>query len=305
MEHSKKDLHQKVSDWLAEEGYPLEFRVAHAFRAAGFRVRQGIRIPDSKTGKAREIDVIALKSFKLEEVTFYFASLIECKWSKNKPWVLFSSETDQTHGYSVLFSLSSSFVADVVTHILASDEDLSNDPYLKELQQTTYGGRVAFTKENDMDLFYSTVQSVISKSVLVAKIDDPDILGNSIPEYGSIVFPIIVVNGELFEASYNSGHDCINLEKRGYIRLHWSERGTADHVITIVSFESLGEFIATLSKTAEAILKKSKPIVQQLIQCFKSGTSYPQVPEAERPYTGEPELLAKLRELENAKRKRS
>jgi hypothetical protein len=304
MEEFKKTSYQEVSNWLAHEGYPLEFRVAHRFREAGFRVLQGMHIPDVDSGKAREIDVIGLKSLEMGETTFYFVCLIECKWSKSKPWVLFSSSEKDRGGCSLIAETIASDLGEVVVHILAADQQLQEDRFFESMQTTSYGGRVAFTKENNSDLFYSTVQSVISKAMLIAKADDPKSIEDSMTEFGSIVFPVVVVDGELFEASYNPETDNVNLEKREHMRLRWSARGSADHAVNIVGFEFLERFIRTLAQTADTVLEKSKPIIGQLIECFAQGTEYPEIPEVDRPYTGQPGLLSKLDELQRQRLKK-
>jgi hypothetical protein len=50
---------KNVREWLEGEGFPLEMRVAAAFRKTGFDVRQSSFYMDPESGKGREIDVIA------------------------------------------------------------------------------------------------------------------------------------------------------------------------------------------------------------------------------------------------------
>ena len=80
---------EEVHTWLEGEGFPLEMRVAAAFRKAGFEVRQSDVYMDHESGKTREIDVIATDSDYLGVVVTHF--VIECKSSK-KPWILLSSD---------------------------------------------------------------------------------------------------------------------------------------------------------------------------------------------------------------------
>jgi hypothetical protein len=56
---SSGSVEQRVSEWLTEQGYPLELRVAQAFTGAGAEVKQAEYFKDSETGKFREIDVVA------------------------------------------------------------------------------------------------------------------------------------------------------------------------------------------------------------------------------------------------------
>lgn len=86
-----KTLEKKVTAWLNEEGYPLEFEVAQICTNHGFRVFQGFHIRDKETIKPREIDVLAQTSSSLDSTLIRAEHVIECKWSKDKPWVAFTS----------------------------------------------------------------------------------------------------------------------------------------------------------------------------------------------------------------------
>jgi hypothetical protein len=78
---------ENVRQWLEGEGFPLEMRVAAAFRKTGFDVRQSSLYADPESGKNREIDVIAADPDYIGIVEIHF--VVECKSSK-KPWVLYN-----------------------------------------------------------------------------------------------------------------------------------------------------------------------------------------------------------------------
>jgi uncharacterized protein YcgL (UPF0745 family) len=67
----------------------------------------------------------------------------------------------------------------------------------------------------------------------------------------------------------------------------------------------LEPFIRILTQAADTVLEKSKPIIEQLIECFTQAREYPEVPEADRPYFGQPKLLVKLDELQRKRLKKS
>ena len=58
-EHERPNLEVNLSRWLQQEGYPLEFAVASAFRSYGFRTRQGEYVGDGAASSPREVDVVA------------------------------------------------------------------------------------------------------------------------------------------------------------------------------------------------------------------------------------------------------
>jgi hypothetical protein len=86
------DLQHRLAKWLSEEGYPLEFRTAHEFGQAGFEVRQGGYIRSRDGSPPREIDVQAFKSLRSEGMHLRVYHIVECKWSGQKPWVVFTAE---------------------------------------------------------------------------------------------------------------------------------------------------------------------------------------------------------------------
>lgn len=81
-------LAEQVAKWLVTEGYPLEFQTAQAFETNGFSTSQGHYVHDELTHNAREIDVVADMTLRFENHGFFRAAqVVECKWSKDKPWV--------------------------------------------------------------------------------------------------------------------------------------------------------------------------------------------------------------------------
>jgi len=56
------DLGRRVTEWLSGQGYPLEMKVASAFRKEGFSVSQGTYYADPESGNNREIDVVTTRT---------------------------------------------------------------------------------------------------------------------------------------------------------------------------------------------------------------------------------------------------
>lgn len=86
----KQSLHSKLTDWLSEQGYPLEMEVAQEFRSSKFIVAQSTYYSDPETGEAREIDVMAALSGTFSDMEVRLICLVECKLPA-EPWVIFSS----------------------------------------------------------------------------------------------------------------------------------------------------------------------------------------------------------------------
>src|SRR5687767_1963194 len=80
-----------VLDWLEKQGYPLEMHVAEEFRKAGFEVTQSEFYLDPDTNQPREVDVLATNYVEITptERVVRIRFVIECKRSRDKPWVMF------------------------------------------------------------------------------------------------------------------------------------------------------------------------------------------------------------------------
>lgn len=91
MSNPSEILSNKVKEWLNNQGYSLEMRVAQVFTQAGFDVSQFERYLDPDTGDLREIDIVATIKKSSNKITASIKYYIECKYLKN-PWVIFTSK---------------------------------------------------------------------------------------------------------------------------------------------------------------------------------------------------------------------
>lgn len=87
-----EEFHRHVLEWLDKQEYPLEMRVAREFQSHGFAVIQS-EYYESGESKSREIDVVAYKQRSFGSLLTRFTLVVECKSSKQKPWILFSLPT--------------------------------------------------------------------------------------------------------------------------------------------------------------------------------------------------------------------
>src|SRR5690349_16372918 len=81
---------ERVKSWVKTQGYPLEMRVAEILRSSGAFWDHGRVYDDPMTGKFREIDLVGYFDF-WEKPEFCVHLVFECKHSKDKPWILFST----------------------------------------------------------------------------------------------------------------------------------------------------------------------------------------------------------------------
>lgn len=51
-------------------------------------MNQGSHVRDEENNLVREFDVVASKDFEVNGYNLRFLHVVECKWSKEKPWVI-------------------------------------------------------------------------------------------------------------------------------------------------------------------------------------------------------------------------
>lgn len=91
---SGDDLYRKVDDWVERSGRALELRTARVLKAAGADVVQmSRRYEGTTTEQHREMDVFAAFAWRAAPgVNAQLRVSIECKSSKDKPWVAFRDD---------------------------------------------------------------------------------------------------------------------------------------------------------------------------------------------------------------------
>ena len=266
-----EELTTKVKKWLLLEGYPLEFSVGDVFRKAGFGVLQGFYVHASDSEPVREVDVFAsiLSPIELGRPSVRVAYIVECKWSQDKPWVIFTAPENVVSPPLCIENTITSFRGRAVLHHAAICDPLQKLHTFSSPERTGFGGRVAFTKGQDQ--FYSALQSVVAKATALARFwDHPERAGNSDKAPIDVLFPIVVLDGQLFEAFFDDSQKDIDIVPVGSARLQW--RGAEDRdtmvAVDIVTIGDLAGFGGIRAAEARTIVDTLVPIagdVQRLL----------------------------------------
>src|SRR6056297_2787184 len=157
------DLTERVAGWLEEQGYPLEMRTAKVVRDAGLRGVQGAYYPDPESGAQREIDIVAHTGDLTGLLSL--SLVIECKASRDKPWVLFTSEQNE-QGKNRLFSfaVSTKVGREGLAGMLLEDE-LADSTWFVRPGRTAYGVTQAFT--TGVDVPYAAVMNALKAAISI------------------------------------------------------------------------------------------------------------------------------------------
>lgn len=287
MTDNRDSLNEKVEQWVNTEGYPLEFRFARAFRRAGFRVFQGYYTHDPNSGTPREIDVYASIDLSKDDLLLRVSFIIECKYIVDKPWVVFTSTAGHISPSACVAQTISSKLGDACLWYLAGDKLLKENSLFSAPHMPGFNGAQAFSKKNDQDRVYSTLQDVISKTFSEAKSADASHKDETkMPRFCHVLFPVIGVDGRLFEAHYDSNSEKIKTKNVDKSRIHWrgSEKWRRHSTVDIVKVEAVECYAIEAHRSAEALLKlldeqcqkvrvffKTKKIIDQDTSCSGRG----------------------------------
>jgi hypothetical protein len=200
-----EELPKKLHDWLGKQGYPLEMRVARAFNAAGFRTMQSHYYADADTGVSREVDVVAdLQSGIAEDLFVRCVFIIECKVSLDKPWVLFSIAGRSLGEPARILQRVLSKTGRQVLFELVKKGDLLDAALFGLQPPLGYGLIQAFTDKTDVAFSAMSTAAKAAKA-WVAETDN----SSYSPRFIDVVFPVIVMDGRLFQTSLNSASEVI------------------------------------------------------------------------------------------------
>ena len=269
MGEEREQLDKKVREWLEHEGYPLEFQVAKKFQENGFAIRQGSYVNDPNADAPREIDVVAYRDAHTNQQLLRVNHIVECKWSKDKPWVIFTSP----RGLSPAACIAQTIASKLGSAILWKEAGLKQ---LQDLElfltpkNSGFNGRQAFSKDG-IDRFYTTMQSVVSATKFdVDDYDSPHRKAGVFPKNAVVGFPVIVIQGELFETYLDPKSSDLVLKRAPHIRCHWSGAKEWDlhATVDIVTFEHLDKFLATRSAQVETLLRIMQLSVDEITKCI-------------------------------------
>jgi hypothetical protein len=182
--------------------------------------------------------------------------VVECKYSRDKPWVIFSNPYGVLDDEDSLESLPGSAAwRRFAPELVAKHPDLLDNAVLRRTTRHAFGGRQAFCN-NQSDVVYGALQGVVSKAREgLREIDEPDDGGTT---HAWVLLPTVIVDAPLVEAFWDESKQDFVLEERDSVRLHWSgSHATDDNVaVDVVRASAVDCYVAQLSAAVEALLER-------------------------------------------------
>lgn len=191
------ELTTKIKTWLLEQGFPFEMHVASVLVKSDFQVIQSKIFNDPETGVKREIDIVATLQDTSGFLSINF--VIECK-KTSSPWIVFSSkDTLSTYNYHHTFGFRTKYARKL---FLKHDND-DFEAMRKEIpwywnydKRIGYSAIQAFTQGKDSS--FVAQMSALKASYSLRNDEDKGTV-----DMISIYFPIVLLEGDLFEAYLN------------------------------------------------------------------------------------------------------
>jgi len=252
-----KDIISKVEKWINEEGYPLEMKVANAFRANGFEVLQSYYYQDPENNTLREIDMVAIAPEFTGITNIRF--VVECKSSKKKPWVLFSSEHTLVN-FNRLFSYCVNSDEARSALIDMGIDEFMDLPWMRKSSRIIYGLTQAFT--NGPDATYTASTSVLKSAISIKR----DLKNKRYSDF-IFIFPVIVFEGTIFECYMgNDGRLSLQEFERGDYFFRVEIDGEVGTCIHILNSKCLSEFAKEAKNVANSLISLLKEKAQQKLK---------------------------------------
>lgn len=242
---NKNDINTKITDWLETQGYPLEMLVALAFQKAGIRTSSSDYYIDPDSGESRETDATASALCAIDKNNFLdIQCQIECKLSKDKPWIAFVSEAD-----SMVWTSNASVICSEKYAKFWSDQIQQKNfgEYRKKIallnpSVTGYGITQAFSSGQDAP--FKALMSVVKAALAsVRQIDK----SNSQAANGNvyrIVFPAIVIDSRLFECRIDTNEQIIlNEVETTVVRWRGITPASIAPLVHVITKPALSQFV--------------------------------------------------------------
>lgn len=263
MSDGKKPLDRQVAEWLAKSGYPLEMSVARELRRAEFPVTQPAFYQDPISKEQREIDVVATRAFHDEEHrrTVRIQFVIECKQSRQYPWVVFSGDEQRRPVHPNLMFAATNDVGNIARITMIADENLRRLPLFVDFGASGYGIAQALKKENFDASYVAAMQACTAASALAVETSVGRLFEDGRKDI-TFSIPVIVLDGRLFDVALASGDadDIASKEVKQHCVFIQNPRvtGSVGQMLYLVTRPALPRFASVARRTSDAWLEWCK-----------------------------------------------
>ncbi|WNG17985.1 hypothetical protein [Cystobacter fuscus] len=194
--------------------------------------------------------------------------VVECKWTRDKPWVVFASKRG-IHPAAAIAQTMGSSLGEACLWFAADNAEMQNLDLFKKLPRSGFSGVRAFGAGED--LFYNALRGVAERAwCRVAYYDSPPTPPDVLPETTVIVRPVIVIDGDLLEAYYDDSTQKLELVRASKARIHWrgAEKWSLHCLVDVVTVDGLEEYVQTQAKQVKTVFSVLGRAREDIEKCF-------------------------------------
>lgn len=253
----REQLTGKLVQRLRERGLPLEMRVARTLRTHGFVVTPSLYVQVPGGRRPREIDARAVLTRLMMSVQMSFELYVECKWSQDKPWVVYSSKEATPPPAVALQSVLVNPMGETLLWLcLESPDLLDRPPFFSNVTGAHGGVRVNLGEKgggSGPDMFYRTMQSVTAIAHAGVGYRDSATTMVDHTRDATFAFAVVVIDGPLFEAYLEEGSDAFAVRPIEHARVFWRGARAGDiTAVDVVTVDALDAFAVDCIRGIEA-----------------------------------------------------
>ncbi len=299
--NTTQDLPGQVKKWVEEQGYSLEMRVAKMFQENGFAVSQFDHFIDQESHSVRPVDVVATLSKDFGNSRVAAKLFIECKYSaKDKPWVVivtsdrfdknaFFSRTlrgNHPSNWTKIDTLQGRLTARLI-HNIERYRELD----FFSIKHPAYVVAEAFKSQGDhayeaimqiskcVEAHDDDAEETYKKTVQGWEYDDYQVSSSKQGLFFSIAFPVVVINGQLFE-SYLAQDNTVEVSQieRGTVFVPKRQHENNPHSeiilspVTVVTEKYLDHYVVSIKDAFETLLSQTQ-VINEVIRFEQTLTN--------------------------------
>jgi hypothetical protein len=264
MADTPRPLDARVAEWLDTQGYPLEMRVARAFRGSRFRVIQSEYYSDPETKSSREIDVIASLDAAGKDYLLRVTFVVECKMSRDKPWILFTGTSRGLADPARVAQRASNGLGGRLLMALGKEKAAQDLEIFGLHGRPAHGVTQAFT--SGTDAAFAALHGAAKATAALASHRG----GSSVP-FLQVFFPVVVIEGRIFEY-YLADTDEPTVEEVGEGTLLWRNPVVDEPhtIVDIVTLSALPGYVARAARACESLFTQSGEACRAVIAAARA-----------------------------------
>lgn len=267
------DLISRIRKDLATKGYPLEMRAARAFERAGWRAELGRLYTDHDSRKQRDIDVVAsitVAHDRDSRATVEF--VVECKQSREKPWVGFASEVSEHRFYMFDSVVVGELSARSLDSLIVQDQEAIGG-FLKPAGIVWHGVSAAFVNpgDNSPTAPFAAIRGAVSAAAALAyeAEEQLDRLVGELFSWPTITIPLVVVDGPLAQYSISaSGEESVELVSDGWVQTH-HHNSAFSLAVHVVWHEHLEQYLLGVTPQVQQLAALVAQEAKKVVHVYK------------------------------------